>query len=364
MPWLALCASFVVQTHVGLIPGVAFALGLTAVVCVVRQRRRKEPLAAGERRTIGRAAAVSVAAVFVVWLPPLIEELTSSRGNISELVHFFTRPGSPHTLSEGLTNTGLQATLMLRGVLESVSLLADGHQGLTVALVLSAFAFGIAAVAALRSRATDTLVLMTFVAGELVVGVYAVTKIAGPVQYYLVQWISAIGFVLWLSIGQAGLVFLRTRRPAWSASPVVRRVGGAVALIALCALTIRAVPGHAGLINENLDVPNNRALFGYVPTRQLLDATERGRTVVLRNTSATAWEVLAADALMLEQHGRRVQIIESPETRLLFDDALLVQSEPSDATVLSFRDRARPRVGVGERLIAHQGRWSIVLVDH
>jgi hypothetical protein len=363
MPWLALTASFVVQTHVGLIPGVALALCFTAVVCVVRQRRDEAPLVAEERRTIGRSLLTSAVVTFIVWLPPVIEELTTSRGNLSELVSFFTRPGSPHTLSEGLTNTGLQATLMLRGVFESVSLMADGHQGLTAALLVSAFAFGLAVLAARRSRATDTLVLLAFVAGELVVGVYAVTKIAGPIQYYLVQWISAVGFVLWLAVGQAALDHVRAQefRPSWSRAAT--RIGLVVVLVALSVLTIRAVPGHAGLINENLDVPNNRDLFGYVPTKQLLATTAPSRTVVMRNDSATGWEVLAADGLMLEQHGRQIQIVASQETRLLFDDALLVREEPPDATVLSFRERAHPHLRTGEVVVAQQGKWSIVRLE-
>jgi hypothetical protein len=166
-----------------------------------------------------------------------------------------------------------------------------------------------------------------------------------------------------LAVGQAGLELVRARRSRPSWFPTARRVAWVVALVALCGLTARALPGHAGLINENLDVPNNRALFGYVPTRQLLAATEPGTTVVLRNDSATAWEVLGADALMLEQHGRRVQIVETQETGLLFDDALLVHAAPKDARVLSFRDRGQARVRAGETVIAHQGKWSIVRVD-
>ena len=53
----------------------------------------------------------------------------------------------------------------------------------------------------------------------------------------------------------------------------------------------------------DLDVPNNRALFGYVPTQQLLDATRSGETVVMRSDSITAWEVLAADALLSADGG-------------------------------------------------------------
>jgi hypothetical protein len=339
------------------------ALGVVVVVCVVRQRRRSEPLDPAEHRTIGRALFTSAAVLFVVWLPPVIEELTSSRGNFSDLAGFFTRPGSPHTLSEGLEHAGLQATLMVRGVFAQVSLMADGHQAFTLALVVSAIAFALAIVAAVRARAANTVVLLVLVALELLVGVYGVTKIVGPIQYYLVQWISAVGFLLWLAVGQAALELVRARRPRPTWFPTARRVAWVVVLVALCGLTIRALPGHAGLINENLDVPNNRALFGYVPTKQLLGAIEPGRTVVLRNDTPTAWEVLGADALMLEQHGRRVQIVETQETGLLFDDAILVDAAPRDALVLSFRDRGRARLQPDEMVIAHQGKWSIVLVS-
>ena len=47
-----------------------------------------------------------------------------TEGNLSALARFFMRPGSPHTLSEGLTNTGLQATLMVQSVYEPLSLSA------------------------------------------------------------------------------------------------------------------------------------------------------------------------------------------------------------------------------------------------
>ncbi len=133
-----------------------------------------------------------------------------------------------------------------------------------------------------------------------------------------------------------------------------------VAMALLGVAAVRAIPGNAGVINEDLDVPNNRALFGSVPAGKLLAATEPGDTVVLRNDEATAWEVLAADALMLEQHGRHVRIAVTHETRLLFDDAVLVRSAPSGAVVLSFRDRSRPHVGADEALLARQGNWTIV----
>jgi hypothetical protein len=361
-PWLAFVASFAVQTHVGLAPGVAMALAFAVVGGVWRRRRRSDPLAEGERRSIRRAIATSVVVTFVVWLPPLIEELTSREGNLTALAHFFTRPGSPHTFSEGITNTGLQATLMLRGAFAPISLRADAHQGLALAVGVSAVAFVLAVIAARKAHATDAFVLLVLVAVEVPVGVYAVTRIAGPIQFYLVQWISAVGFVLWLAIGNTCIQFARSRCAAQSWYPALARGALVVVIVVLCASTIRAFPGDAGLVNEDLDVPNNRALFGYVPAAQLLAATRKGETVVLRNDNVTAWEVLAADALLLQQHGRNVQIVEAQETNLLFDDALLVPGAPS-AHILAFRNRHHPHVRSGETFLAHQGKWSIVDID-
>jgi hypothetical protein len=363
IPWLGVVGSFVVQTHVGLAPGVAFLVGFVTIVCVVRRRRAAAPPDGADQRTLGWALLVGVAVTVVAWLPPLIEELTTSRGNLSQLLEFFTRHGTDHTLSEGVTNTALQSTLMVRGLLSSVSLMADAHQGLTLALVVSAIALGCAIAAAVRARATDTLLLIGLGVAELAVGVYAVMKIAGPVQYYLVQWISAIGFVLWIAVGRAGLDAARAPTARSWRSPARRRGALAVALVVLGVLTMRALPGHAGLINENLDVPNNRALFGHVPARQLLAATRSGRTVVLRNDVPTGWEVLAADALLLEQHGRTVRIASTRETRLLFDDARLVSRASDagrDADVLSFRDRDRPNLRPGDTVVAPQGEWLVV----
>jgi hypothetical protein len=357
-PWLALAASFAVQTHVGLAPGVAMAIMFAVVVSSLRQRRRA-PLREDERRSLRRSVVVAVAVAVVVWLPPLVDELTSSDGNLSALVHFFSRPGSPHPLSEGLTNTALQATLLLRSLTESVSLRADAHQGLTLAVVLSAVVFVGAVVVARKARATDALVLLAFVAVELLVGVYAVTRIVDGIQFYLVQWISAVGFVLWLAVGNAAIGFARTRLASLPTFRTLARATIAIAIAVLCVSAVRAFPGDAGRMDEDLNLPNDRALFGYAPAAQLLAATRNDRTVVLRLDSVTSWEVMTGDALLLVQHGRKVQIIETPVTRLLFDDALLVPGS-SGEQVLAFRNRHDPRVTVGERLLADQGAWSIV----
>jgi hypothetical protein len=71
---------------------------------------------------------------------------------------------------------------------------------------------------------------------------------------------------------------------------------------------------------------------------------------------------MAADAWFLVEHGRNVQIIESPVTRLLFDDSRLVDAAAGHP-ILAFRDRPHLRVRPGENLVAYQGEWSIVGVS-
>jgi hypothetical protein len=261
-----------------------------------------------------------------------------------------------------MNNTALQATLMLRSVFEPISLRVDAHQGLVVALVLSGVAFVAAVTAARKANASDTVVLLMLVAVELVVGIYAVTRIVDSIQFYLVQWISAVGFVLWLAVGNASFELARTQLSGAPWRRMVTRGAGIVLLAALCVSAVRAFPEDAGRMNRDLDMPNDRALFGYVPSSQLLAATRPDRTVVLRLDSVTAWEVMAGDALLLVQHGRRVQVVESSVTRLLFDDALLVPSV-SGSQILAFRDRPHLHVGAGATLVANQGEWSIVDID-
>jgi hypothetical protein len=174
-----------------------------------------------------------------------------------------------------------------------------------------------------------------------------------------VQWISAVGFVLWLAVGATLIEYARARWAHASWFPTVRRVGFVALVALLCVGTLRAFPGHSGEVNENLNVPNDRTLFGDVPTEALLRATSPDRTVVLRLDSATSWEVVATDALLLLQHGRPVEVIDDPVTRLLFDDAMRVP-DASGHQVLAFRDRRHLHLRDGETLLAHEGEWSIV----
>jgi hypothetical protein len=230
-----------------------------------------------------------------------------------------------------------------------------------IAVAVTAFALAVAFVAAVRSRATDAVVLLVMVVVELACGIYSITRIVGPIEFYLVQWLSAIGFVLWLAVGNALLASARrlsTKRWYRTAAVAV-----AVVLLGLASLgAVRASSPDVREANEVLALRENRHLFGRLPLRALLEATRPGAPVALRLDSESAWEVMAADALQLAEHDRNVRIVSSPVTQLLFDHSMLVDGH-TRSTVLAFSERAEKPRGDASRLLALQGRWRISVRD-
>jgi hypothetical protein len=95
LPAVALVATFIVQTHVGLVPTVAAVVATGACIAVASALRTAD--AATRARAI---SAVNAAAWLLVaaWMLPLVEELYRTPGNLSELWRFFTgveRAGQP-----------------------------------------------------------------------------------------------------------------------------------------------------------------------------------------------------------------------------------------------------------------------------
>jgi hypothetical protein len=365
-PWLVLAGTFAVQTHVALVPGVMTACGIGAVVGGWRQRRGEGDERARDACRVRRALLVSAVVGFVLWLPPVIQQVTGSDGNLTALARFFLRSGSQHSLSDAVTQTALQLTLFARAVFEPVTLRQDGRQGLVLVAVAGAVGLAVAAWASIRTKNVDGLALLFLVAVEALAGVYSVTRIDGPIQFYLVQWISAVGLVAGVAVGFALIAWARRRATIhlWS-RPATRTVAVVlVAFVGLGAGLASARDGQEG--NGGVERVAAPDLFGRHAVDGLLTATRGHHDVVLRLDDEGAWEILAADALLLEQHGRDVRILSSPVTRLLFDDALLVDTT-AGGTVLAFRvrpDSAFTGAGADARVeaVARQGRWHVARI--
>jgi hypothetical protein len=86
-------ASICAQTHIAYVPvcgGLGTLAIATAFVLVVRAEKGSEERIGGRRWL-----ALSCALLAVLWLPPIVQELTDDTGNVSRLIQYFADPDNP-----------------------------------------------------------------------------------------------------------------------------------------------------------------------------------------------------------------------------------------------------------------------------
>ena len=195
LPVAVFAASFCMQTHLPYIglAGVAFAVAFT-VVAFQTWQRRAEP---GAVRELTRWALLAVGVGLVLWLPPIIDQLTSDHGNLSvvwkELTH---PPEAPIGVRRGLE--------LLLVHLNPWRLVARQPTATTGALLpggLLLGAWAASAVVSFRLRHRSLLRLHLVLAGALVLAALSMTRIHGVVWYYLVLWAWAVNALMVLATG-------------------------------------------------------------------------------------------------------------------------------------------------------------------
>lgn len=215
-------ASLAAQTHV---PYLVSAVAICALVIgvltarVVASRRGARPGRPDALRPLLAALAVGA----VMWVPPLVEQLVRSPGNVTRLVrHFLTEPDEEaigigpavrvvlHHLdafSIGWDLVAREDALVHRA--GSVDGVAVGG-GVVLVLWLAAVLW------ALHDRHGPLLALHTVIAVALVAGTLSVARIFGKVWFYLTLWMSATTLLIVLALGWTvwRLVAQLTRRPA------------------------------------------------------------------------------------------------------------------------------------------------------
>jgi hypothetical protein len=354
LPWLALAASFCIQTHVGLAPGVLVAGVASGVTLLVRREHRGELTAPGSQRTFRSALLVSGVVGVLLWLPPIIEQFTSAHGNLSLLARFFAESGSTHSVADGFSQTAFQATQPLRTLLANGHLTdLQAHTAFGLELGLTVLAFLSALWLALVTRTSSLLIILGLIALELAVAVYSVTRIVGPVNSYLVQWISAIGLMVWIALGGGVLEAVRQRsrvshRQRW------RTISALIVLCAVFGVAFRGVATATVSHNAYVDRPQE----GVVASILASSGHRHPRSIVLALGSDAAWVILAGTALELEQQGVRVKIVRSRVTELLFAPNYLTDPT-ADVSSMTFRD-LREDTKLSGTLVAKSGRWVVL----
>ena len=232
---LVVAATFCAQTHVPylLLGAGMFALGLGVVVA--RARRTPEEQRGAPMRSIAWAVGIGV----VLWIPPVIDQLTNDPGNGRELIEHFGSPPEPALgIGDGveLALRHLDPAGITRQVVEAGSFVssASAWRGvITVAVWI------VAAVVAWRigSRALKSLHVVVGVA--LGLGLVSMARIFGRPWFYLTLWAWGtttimVGAVLWTV-----LAWWKRRAPTDRRDAVVRvaLAAGVVAVVATVVTT-------------------------------------------------------------------------------------------------------------------------------
>ena len=198
---LVAIGSFAVQCHVGSALPVSLLIGIGVVAILVRS------FAGTERSHARRTALIAGAIAILCWIPPLIDQLTNSPGNLRLIFSFLQNPPRATT---GFS-TGLE--IMFR----FLSIPGNWVRGeeptlLNSAIDTSGWAFpwallGLIAAGlwAWRKQWRSELALCG-IAGALVLsGIVAASRIVGAPSPYLLRWMWAIAAFTWLAVAAVAL---------------------------------------------------------------------------------------------------------------------------------------------------------------
>jgi hypothetical protein len=244
---VVVCATVAAQTHVPYLVS-CVAVSLLVLVSLVVQWRRAED----ERRdAIRRSTLLALAVTFVMWVPPIVDQLRRDPGNFTMLYRHFT--GEP---TEPLIGTGTALKVFLRhldvfGAGWAALTHTDGfvhRSGLPSTSAGSALggtivlAIWMAATVVARRRHHRLLnSLNTVLAVALAAALVSISRIFGKVWFYLTLWAWMTLLLVVVSILWTAMLVVRERAtlpPRW-----VGRAAIAVATVAT-SLSLFAVIGQ------------------------------------------------------------------------------------------------------------------------
>jgi hypothetical protein len=235
-----LLGALAMQTHVSAVPTVVIC-GLVSLVAFLIGARRR----GGVTRHEGWRLAIAGAIVFVLFVPPLVEQLTAPAGNLKKLWKFFIDREAPlRPLSVAVQNW-ITATSWLPDRVLHRSILDEGPLPLpalgrplaatvtptarTIAVVHIA-AIAVAAMVAARRRDVVSLALLAFGGLADAIAVSALQAIVGPDAHFLVFFTTAGSTVAWIGVlatisSAIGAVALRAPRLSGVIAPALIVLG-------------------------------------------------------------------------------------------------------------------------------------------
>jgi hypothetical protein len=217
LPAIVLAGSFLAQTHVSLVPYVVvLAGGALAAAAFWRVPARASGAEATPERTHARSLGwwinLSAWLLLLLWLFPLVDQLSHTPGNLARMVRFFSEPADGKPLSLALVVWGdMMCALFRPHLVVPVGWPLKIDAGViyipTVCAIAQVLLLAAACWDAMRRQ--DRFDAALCAAGLLasVTGLLSITRIRSFVGDYMVFWMSAIGALNWAVI--AGLALTR-----------------------------------------------------------------------------------------------------------------------------------------------------------
>ena len=254
LPVGVVVATFVAQTHVGYVvlalPLVAWGAVWLGATELSRRRARgdapdgagpdeSDPGTSGSRPSgVGRAVLTTVGVVALLWLPPLIEQLTGDAGNLGKALFYFRHNDEPgQALTGALRILSQQLALPPAWVIGLRAPRYDEPTALygSVPLPVLLAPVVVAVVFLWRRGSRDARRLLLTVAFAAVLGVVAIVRTTGVAFAYRLHWTSVLGMLTGVIVGWSGWLALRPRLDAAGARRIT--AGLTVALVAAAAVT-------------------------------------------------------------------------------------------------------------------------------
>ena len=255
LPLVAAAGSVLAASWATLLP-LALGLGVWAAAGLIVHAGR----GSRARRDVVRAFAATAVVVTLLWLPPILQELTRPRGNLSAMASALDAPEPPLGVADGwravATELGHRASWLgfpqpLDGLSPTLDL--DAAPPVPIAAVALVLGFG----AALRRRGSSRAWLVGatgFVA--LGAAVAAMARLLGPIYVWIPQWLRVIGMTTWLAAGWcafAGLPDGWRRRVRPFLEPVLAVVAVALLVgVAVVGATFERTPDPLGATTRRL----------------------------------------------------------------------------------------------------------------
>jgi hypothetical protein len=270
LPLAVFAGSLCAQTEVAYL-GLTVGLGAAALVYVgVDTYRRRQQAGVVRRFALWAGAAVVVAVL--VWIPPVVEQLTTDHGNLGVLFDYFRHPPqSPVGLSQGakVLLAHLNPVTPVAKALVPTTSHVDVTTGSVVPGAFFLALWAASVVVAWRLRLRSLLGLDAVVAGTVLLGVLSISRIFGVLWYYLVLWAWGVDVLMVIAVGWAVVAAVGRRL-----GPGRRRQAATAGGLALAAFTVVLTALFAiDAASVEFPTPRLSATLGAVvtPTARALD---------------------------------------------------------------------------------------------